>query len=183
MLFKIISIALFSTFRLLHPAAQPVEFERISTYIGLHNGTTDDENTGYSCNPRPLLPWRQVIISNCMTALQRWPNTRENRAFSRLIHEGIYRLPQETSIGDCTVNVDTDYAADDTSWFRVKQAAMRVMRFCPPQAAKIRTYGGTSQTGNSQRITVTVTRSTPELGEEAAQGAEATTKELIFSII
>lgn len=168
MLFRIIYMALLLVLGRSHPVAQPLGFENLSTDIELFNGTSDDKNNGYICNQKPLFPWRQLIISNCITALQRWPNIRENRPFSRLIHGGIYQLPQETSVGDCTVKVDTEYAADYTSWFRVKQAAARVIRYCPPEPAKTRTYGGTSHTGNSQRIVVTVMRSTPEMREETA---------------
>ncbi|KAL9611154.1 MAG: hypothetical protein Q9167_004176 [Letrouitia subvulpina] len=168
MLFKLICLALVSTFGRLHPAAQPIEVDKISADMVLYNRTSDDVNAGYGCYPRPFLPWRQLIISNCMAALQRWPNIREDRAFSRFITAGIYKLPQETSAGDCTVKVDTDYAADFTSWDRVKQAAMRVIRYCPPEPAKLRTYGGTSRTGNAQRIVVTVMRSgTLETRKEA----------------
>ncbi|KAI4162378.1 MAG: hypothetical protein LQ342_003944 [Letrouitia transgressa] len=171
---QLLCLTLFGTVAHLHPLVQEdnslaffntssadtdfLSADAVDAFLYNISRTDTESNTGYTCNPRPLLPWRQILKANCVGAMNQFPTNTQQHWFTRMGPE-MWRVPQERSSGDCSIKVDIrDLTVGvESSWIRLKAAMTRVLVSCPDGRVS-KTYGGRSSTGTDGKLVVTINR-------------------------
>ena len=112
------------------------------------------------CGPPPTMLFGSIPLSDCVAAMNEFPNSTESGVFHKVGSPGLHQLPQEHTSAGCTVKVDIvgDIVADVGSWHGIKKAAAGVMVGCPYGERRTSTDGGNSTAGNTGHVLVTVTR-------------------------